>query len=554
MPRARRGGSGPPGGSFRSMDPLAVRWTASRLAALGLCPRLHAFRYVERIDPGPDPTAPVAVLDALRAALAAFDSSGRPDDLWASLRARWPAGASTRWWARAVGAAGRRLSGPPAPASAVRFAFAADIGGLVVEGRVDRVDAVDGGERLVTYRLGEAAPEEEGALLLSAAALARSGRPVRALRVEDVLGGAGVDRPVAEDDLRRVVAEARAAAAVAAADRDARPAAGAHCARCAHALLCPAAGGASPARAMGDLLVLLRAASAASAAGEDSAAVLSIAAAASGAVAGTGAVALAAAGGALRGGDGRTRRIGPGLARVLAAGAPARAALREAAGVLDVAAGGDLLLPLGAEGLLVVAAAPVAAEAALSVLARTAAGLCAAAAARRRAETDALTGLGNRGAFDAALAAALESAAPSVLAMLDIDRFKSINDTRGHPAGDAALRGAAALLAAADAPAFRFGGEEFAALVAGDAEGAAAWAERLRESIAAAAVEAPGGPIRFTVSIGLARLGTAPGGDGGLSSEVLSAADAALYRAKAGGRDQVRAAWEVPEEESPSEP
>lgn len=159
--------------------------------------------------------------------------------------------------------------------------------------------------------------------------------------------------------------------------------------------------------------------------------------------------------------------------------------------------------------------------------------------------TDPLTGLPNRRGF---LARALPSIAvmrrnggDCALVMLDLDRFKAINDSFGHPAGDAVLRGVAAVIAEAvrDADVVgRLGGEEFALLLPGaDTAAAALAAERLR-GLVAAGVSHPGGE-RVTLSAGVATLGTEEDPATALDS-ALAAADRALYAAKRAGRDQVR--------------
>ena len=165
------------------------------------------------------------------------------------------------------------------------------------------------------------------------------------------------------------------------------------------------------------------------------------------------------------------------------------------------------------------------------------------------ARTDPLTGLANRRAFlehaQAFLSAAARSGAPLALLLLDIDRFKAVNDRFGHGAGDAVLRAVAAALRGAirveDLP-VRWGGEEFAVLLPGtDLPAAVALAERLRAAVRDGVPHPAGG--RVTVSIGAARLGLGPP-DAALDA-ALRIADAALYRAKASGRDRVEAASEA---------
>ena len=158
---------------------------------------------------------------------------------------------------------------------------------------------------------------------------------------------------------------------------------------------------------------------------------------------------------------------------------------------------------------------------------------------RDSAHTDALTGLGNRRAFDAALGRLLAAHAaggpPFSLLLLDLDHFKAYNDSFGHPAGDEALRQAGLLLGIALRPgdiACRYGGEEFAVLLPGAGEdGAMRVAERIVQEIR-------GGlwtrrPV--TASVGAA---TAQAGDD--AHRVVERADAALYAAKRAGRDRAR--------------
>jgi diguanylate cyclase (GGDEF)-like protein len=153
--------------------------------------------------------------------------------------------------------------------------------------------------------------------------------------------------------------------------------------------------------------------------------------------------------------------------------------------------------------------------------------------------TDALTGATNRRGFDQQLAARTTKARvhslPLALVMIDIDHFKSVNDTLGHPAGDQVLRQMGQLLRAelrADDVLARFGGEEFAALLPGCAMGAALdVAQKLRMAIEAHDF---GIGRRVTASLGVA---TWAHGRSGI--EMLAEADAQLYAAKQGGRNCV---------------
>lgn len=156
---------------------------------------------------------------------------------------------------------------------------------------------------------------------------------------------------------------------------------------------------------------------------------------------------------------------------------------------------------------------------------------------REDALTDELTQLGNRRAFQTAIAELLrrrrDEAAVFSLLILDLDRFKTFNDTHGHVAGDQALRQVGRLLKAALRPgdvAGRYGGEEFAVLLPGlEGERALLVAERIRRDFQT--MHWPHQPL--TVSIGVAQ---ARAEDEELS--LVARADRALYAAKAGGRDR----------------
>jgi diguanylate cyclase (GGDEF)-like protein/PAS domain S-box-containing protein len=164
-------------------------------------------------------------------------------------------------------------------------------------------------------------------------------------------------------------------------------------------------------------------------------------------------------------------------------------------------------------------------------------------ALRRSVSYDHLTGLANRRAFLEAAESELErwtrTKSPLSLMMIDADHFKVVNDTYGHHAGDAVLRHLAAGIAAASRTmdfVARFGGEEFVVLLpATDLEGAEVVGRRLLNSVAAQVVEVDGKRIRYTVSAGIAMMEP---GTGGLDT-LMKQADAALYVAKANGRNRV---------------
>jgi len=162
-----------------------------------------------------------------------------------------------------------------------------------------------------------------------------------------------------------------------------------------------------------------------------------------------------------------------------------------------------------------------------------------------QAHTDSLTGLANRRRFfevgEAELARARRYGTPLSVLMLDIDHFKAVNDAHGHSAGDRVLqqlsRTCLEVMRTVDVVG-RVGGEEFAILLPETAlEGAVEVAERLRVAVAKSAVTRDeGAPIRYTVSIGVATLD----GNSNLDT-LLSQSDTALYDAKHGGRNRVRA-------------
>ena len=165
------------------------------------------------------------------------------------------------------------------------------------------------------------------------------------------------------------------------------------------------------------------------------------------------------------------------------------------------------------------------------------------AALWRLAHIDSLTGIPNRGHFIDALTAAVAQRGDGVLALaiIDIDRFKQINDNLGHLTGDSVLVEAASRIHAAIGEAGlvgRLGGDEFAILIPDAADRLAA--RRLLEAVGAALNEssqllAGGGSLQPTATIGFAFLPDDAGDVGGL----MRAADIALYRGKRGGRAAV---------------
>ena len=167
----------------------------------------------------------------------------------------------------------------------------------------------------------------------------------------------------------------------------------------------------------------------------------------------------------------------------------------------------------------------------------------------RMATTDGLTGLNNHRTFqdllDGHLAAARRYGRQVSLIICDVDHFKSVNDTYGHPVGDKVLKGVSRILRAeardTDVVA-RYGGEEFAVILPEtDTEGAKVIANRIREKIAANTVQTELGPLNVTISLGVS---TFPA-HGDEKQDVIDRADQALYGAKHGGRNRVVCADEV---------
>ena len=159
---------------------------------------------------------------------------------------------------------------------------------------------------------------------------------------------------------------------------------------------------------------------------------------------------------------------------------------------------------------------------------------------------DAVTEVSNRRSFEEELTMewrrSTRTGSRLSLLMLDIDAFKAFNDTLGHQAGDECLKKVAAVIdegvrRAGDVVA-RYGGEEFAVLLPDtDLSGASALAERIRAAVEDRNIVHPATQRAVTVSVGVA---TASGRDDGQASQLVRAADAAIYRAKADGRNRVR--------------
>ena len=162
---------------------------------------------------------------------------------------------------------------------------------------------------------------------------------------------------------------------------------------------------------------------------------------------------------------------------------------------------------------------------------------------RTDAVIDQLTGLLNRKALSTRVPELAQQSQitgePVGVLVGDLDHFKSVNDTHGHPTGDAVLKDVTYTLRKqlrAFDLAYRLGGEEFLILLPGsDREQSAELAERLREAVSGE----PAGGLFVTMSLGVAASARGETFD---YESVFAEADAALYQAKQGGRDQVRVA------------
>jgi diguanylate cyclase (GGDEF)-like protein len=165
------------------------------------------------------------------------------------------------------------------------------------------------------------------------------------------------------------------------------------------------------------------------------------------------------------------------------------------------------------------------------------------ASLREQAIRDPLTGLFNRryleGTLEREVARVRRDGSALSLVMIDVDRFKQLNDTLGHAAGDRVLQALGRMLldqTRREDVACRYGGEEFVVVLPGmAAELAARRAERWRASFEALPPSAVGAAVRVTISIGIAAFPR----HGATGEAVLDRAEKALYAAKAGGRNRV---------------
>jgi diguanylate cyclase (GGDEF)-like protein len=164
------------------------------------------------------------------------------------------------------------------------------------------------------------------------------------------------------------------------------------------------------------------------------------------------------------------------------------------------------------------------------------------ASAEQNACSDALTRLYNRRHFEERLREAsahcLRHREPLAVVVVDLDHFKSINDTHGHDSGDRVLVHVADIMRSvfrAEDTVFRYGGEEFVLLLRCDARNAARATERLRQALRATAIRLAGEDRVVTFSAGIAAAAEA---NGFRVEDLVARADEALYRAKRAGRDR----------------
>ncbi|MDB2705625.1 GGDEF domain-containing protein [Pseudomonadota bacterium] len=165
--------------------------------------------------------------------------------------------------------------------------------------------------------------------------------------------------------------------------------------------------------------------------------------------------------------------------------------------------------------------------------------------AQSAALQDSLTGLNNRGAFDASLKREIDLASrqhtPMSLLVIDIDHFKVVNDTYGHSSGDLALQTVAKSITDTmrnSDIAFRYGGEEFTLILSNtDSDSALLVAERLRAAVSQLICNDGQHSFGFTISLGVAQMAR-----GENESALFDRADHALFQAKKAGRNQTKCA------------
>lgn len=172
---------------------------------------------------------------------------------------------------------------------------------------------------------------------------------------------------------------------------------------------------------------------------------------------------------------------------------------------------------------------------------------------REEAAQDALTGLGNRRAFDAELQRMARARLDCTLFLFDLDGFKQINDTYGHSAGDAVLKGTGKRLRALQTgwlKAYRFGGDEFAVLLSGTRPAEQTRCADALLGMFAIPFSSESGPIQAAASVGSARFPA----DADTGGALLACADRALYYGKRHGKSRAVRFAELPPEAAAADP
>lgn len=516
-------------------------FSVSSLNAYLTCPRKYYFSYVERLPLDREETARrFGLSNILHAALADFhaaSSSAENARDWTRLdaalsshwdpalfadaresadayhRARW-----MLWDSFATIAAGNPIR--------YEYSFEHPYAGARLRGRIDRIDEENGALVVIDYVLGAHKPvHRDWGLRIYASILAKMfQKPIASIRVIP-LGESGGAIEIAPDDPARVEGDVARLRAAIEADRTCSPKPDRHCAFCSYATICDAAwrdeARAPAGRRPNELFRLFCAVELLMNAG-DSAEAFRRCAEASVRQLHSGATAIWI--------DGRP--MSEELRRVFEAGAETEGEIEDQGGALRLGAGRSIIVPIAAHGVAVFPAEV--SRTAAEILGRGLRIALGRALNFQAAAVDGLTGLFRRELCTRALEG-LHGRKRSVV-IVDIDRFKNINDTYGHDAGDAAIRQVARILREqSGGAAYRLGGEEFVLLVPDDDVAyALALAESVRRRIESTPLEFFGKSISVTASIGVAASGGAEDPE-----ETLRRADGALYRAKESGRNRV---------------
>lgn len=491
--------------------------SVSALNTYTLCPRKYHYSYIERL-PSPPEERTYRRSRLLSTVLADFHSKRSNDwvDLDQSLLSYWDSSLfsdasnsafeyhAARWmlWE----SFGEITSGNP-----IRWdwSFQTDFGGGRFRGRIERIDDHEDTISITKYAIGDRA-DENGLRILAAIAsreFRKSVREIRVLRLDQKNS-----LSITPGDAARIESDVARMRRAIASDSAHRPRPGAHCRYCSYSGVCEDAP--RPAR-KNELFRVVSALEILFSASDDPRRALET---------------------AIRQVD-RAARIEwfDGLELD-----PALLERSELSGDIEIACGRARVI----DGIFTIV--PISSTAAAVFpegVSRAAAEICgrsfraalAQAETHRAATRDGLTGLFRREVSEHDLTVRRQ---PYILLLLDIDRFKSINDTHGHAAGDEALRVVAgALRSRADGVAYRMGGEEFLLAVPNASiEHGLAIAESVRAQIEAADFQWSGQRVSLTASFGVAPLA------GGELGAALECADRALYRSKEEGRNRVTAA------------